>query len=57
MKVSQLGEAPLRAQKVDTPNEGYRPYVGWLESVLGVLLALGVLGWRTSRERNNGEAP
>ena len=25
---------------------GYRPYVGWLELVLGVLLALGVLGWR-----------
>ena len=56
-KVSQLGEAPLRAQKGDMPNEGYRPYVGWLELVLRVLLALGVLGWRTSKEKNNGEAP
>ena len=25
--------------------------------VLEVLLALGVLGWRTSREKSNGEAP
>ena len=31
----------------------YRPCVGWLELVLGLLLALGVLGWRTSKERNN----
>ena len=31
----------------------YRPCVGWLELVLGVLLALGVLGWRTSKEKNN----
>ena len=30
---------------------------GWLELVLGLLLALDVLVWRTSRERNNGEAP
>ena len=35
------------------PKEGYRPCVGWLESILGVLLALGVLGWRTSKEKNN----
>ena len=33
----------------------YRPCVGWLELVLGVLLALDVLGWRTSKERNNAE--
>ena len=31
----------------------YRPCVGWLELVLEVLLALGVLGWRTSKEKNN----
>ena len=31
----------------------YRPCVGWLELVLGVLLALDVLGWRTSKEENN----
>ena len=31
----------------------YLPCVGWLEMVLGVLLALGVLGWRTCKERNN----
>ena len=36
---------------------GYHPCVGWIELVLGVLLALDVLGWRTSKERNNGEAP
>ena len=28
---------------------GYRPYVGWIELVLEVLLALGVLGWRNIR--------
>ena len=38
--VPQLGEAPWRAQK---EIRGYHPCVGWLESVLGVLLALGVL--------------
>ena len=27
----------------------------WLELVLSVLLALDVLGWRTSKERNNAE--
>ena len=31
----------------------YHPCVGWLELVLGVPLALGVLGWRTSKERSN----
>ena len=33
----------------------YRPCVGWLELVLGVLLALDVMGWRKSKERNNAE--
>ena len=33
----------------------YRPCVGWLELVLEVLLALGVLGWRTSKEKNNAK--
>ena len=47
----------LKSTKGDTPKEGYRPCVGCLELVLGVLLALDVLGWRTSKERNNGEAP
>ena len=31
----------------------YRPCVGWLELVLGVLLALDVLGWKMSKEENN----
>ena len=35
---------PEEHKKGDMPKEGYRPCVGWLVSVLGVL------GWRTSRE-------
>ena len=34
---------------------GYHPCVGWLELVLEVLLALGVLGWRKSKEKNNAK--
>ena len=33
----------------------YRPCVGWLGLVLGVLLALDVLGWRTSKEKDNAK--
>ena len=47
-------KAPLIAQRRYTKG-WYRPCVGWLEWVLGVPLALDVLGWRTSKERNNAE--
>ena len=47
----------VKHPKGDTAKRGtgYRPCVGWLELVLGVLLALDVLGWRTSKEENNAK--
>ena len=47
---ASAGWSTLKSTKGDTPKEGYHPCVGWLELVLGVLLALDVLGWRTSKK-------
>ena len=52
-----LVKHPEEHKKETCLRKGIVLVFGWLELVLGVLLALDVLGWRKSRERNNGEAP